>query len=212
MDIFEDLKANPDQTLEETAYAHVLKELGPVSDKDMRDIYKNMIFLDLMIRFYYRGQVMKTLADSGHKIRIYGAGWEELECRRPQNIISHGFLTSRECLELIGDSKISVNVMPWFKRGAHDRIFNTMLNGAVCATDTSSYLDELLRDGENALCYSLREIDSLPDRISGLLSDRELAERIASQGYDTAAEGHTWAHRARRLHAYMQGDPGLLSE
>jgi hypothetical protein len=204
MDIFEDMKANPDKTLEETAYAHVLRDIGPVSDDDMRDIYKNMIFLDLMIRFYYRGQVIKTIVDSGHRIRIYGAGWEELKCRCPQNITSHGFLTSQECLELIGDSKISVNVMPWFKRGAHDRIFNTMLNGAVCATDTSLYLDDLIRDGENALYYPLREIGSLPERIGRLLSDRELAEHIASQGYDMAAGGHTWEHRACSLHEYMQ--------
>jgi glycosyltransferase involved in cell wall biosynthesis len=206
MDIFEDLKANPDQTLEETAYVHVFQEFGPVSDQDMRDIYKNMIFLDLMIRFYYRGQVIKTIADSGFKIRIYGTGWEELKCRCPQNITSHGFLSSGACLELIADSKISINVMPWFKRGAHDRIFNTMLNGAVCATDTSIYLDEFIRNGENALYYSLKDIDRLPDQISRLLSDSALAERIAAQGYDTAARGHTWEHRACRLHAFMQGN------
>jgi glycosyltransferase involved in cell wall biosynthesis len=206
LDIFEDLKANPDRTLEEVAYAHVLRDIGPVTDQDMRDVYKNMIFLDLMIRFYYRGQVVKAIADSGHKIRIYGAGWEELECRCPQNITSHGFLTSQECLELIGDSKLSVNVMPWFKRGAHDRIFNTMLNGAVCVTDTSLYLDRFIRDGENALYYQLKELDSLPERIDRLLSDSGLAERIASQGYDTAAGGHTWEHRACTLHEYMQGE------
>jgi glycosyltransferase involved in cell wall biosynthesis len=202
--IYDDLKANPDKTLEEIAYAHVLAELGPVSDGDMRDVYKNMIFLDLMIRFYYRGQVIKKIVDSGLKIRIYGAGWEELKCCHPENLTSHGFLSSVECLELIGDSKISINVMPWFKRGAHDRIFNTMLNGAVCVTDTSLYLDTFIHDGENALYYNLKDIDSLPDRISKLLSDRSLAERIASNGYDTAAAGHTWKHRALTLHEYMQ--------
>jgi glycosyltransferase involved in cell wall biosynthesis len=208
MGIFDDLKANPDKTLEETAYDHVLNEIGPVSDNDMRDIYKNMIFLDLMIRFYYRGEVIKAIVDSGHKIRIYGAGWEELDCRHPENITSHGFLTSLECLELIGDSRISVNVMPWFKRGAHDRIFNTMLNGAVCVTDTSLYLDGFIRNGENALYFPLKEIGSLPDKLDRLLSDSELAQHIASQGYDTAAGAHTWEHRARRLDEYMQGDEG----
>jgi spore maturation protein CgeB len=107
---------------------------------------------------------------------------------------------------LIGDSKISVNVMPWFKRGAHDRIFNSMLNGAVCATDTSMYLDDFISDNENALYYHLKDIDSLPERIGRLLADSELAEHIAAQGYDTAASGHTWERRAYRLHAYMQGN------
>jgi glycosyltransferase involved in cell wall biosynthesis len=203
MDIFDDLKANPDNTLEKTAYEHIVRELGPVSDDDMRDVYKNMIFLDLMIRFYYRGEVIKTIADSGHKIRIYGAGWEELKCRCPQNITSHGFLTSLECLELISDSKISVNVMPWFKRGAHDRVFNTMLNGAVCVTDTSLYMDDFITDGKNAIYYGLKDIDSLPDRINNLLADDELAQRTAAQGFDTAAAGHTWAHRAYELHKYI---------
>jgi hypothetical protein len=47
-------------------------------------------------------------------------------------------------------------------------------------------------------------MDSLPERIDRILSDRELAEHIASQGYDLAAGGHTWEHRACSLHEYMQ--------
>jgi glycosyltransferase involved in cell wall biosynthesis len=204
MGIFDEMKACPDKTLEEVAYAHVLAELGEPTDREMRDIYKNMIFLDLMIRFYYRGEVIKSIVDSGHKIRIYGAGYEELKCRHPENLTSHGFLTSLECLKLIANSKISINVMPWFKRGAHDRIFNTMLNGAVCVTDTSLYLDTIIRDGENALYFDLKDIDSLPGRIDALLSDEPLAEKIAINGYDTAIAGHTWADRALYLHEYMQ--------
>jgi glycosyltransferase involved in cell wall biosynthesis len=80
-----------------------------------------------------------------------------------------------------------------------------MLNGAVCATDTSLYLDDFIRDGENALYYPLKEIDCLPERIDRLLSDCALAEHIASRGYDMAAGGHTWEHRACSLHEYMQG-------
>jgi spore maturation protein CgeB len=79
-----------------------------------------------------------------------------------------------------------------------------MLNGAVCVTDKSLYLDKIIRDGENALYFNLKDIDSIPDRLDALLSDEQLAEKIALCGYDTAIAGHTWADRAFCLHEYMQ--------
>lgn len=46
--------------------------------------------------------------------------------------------------------------MPWFKQGAHDRVFNSMLNGAVCVTDTSGYLKDNFIDGENIIFIILK--------------------------------------------------------
>lgn len=58
-----------------------------------------------------------------------------------------------------------MNVMPWFKDGAHDRVFNSMLNGAVCFTDWSRYLTENLRDGEDIFFYELDALECLPDMV-----------------------------------------------
>lgn len=74
---------------------------------------------------------------------------------------------------MISRSKISVNVMPWFKQGAHDRVFNSMLNGAVCVTDTSGYLKDNFIDGENIIFYNLENIDAAADKIKRLLTNHD---------------------------------------
>jgi spore maturation protein CgeB len=89
--------------------------------------------------------------------------------------------------------------MPWFKDGAHDRIFNAMLQGCAVVTDSSRYLDEILTDGENAILYSLEERENLPEIIREKLRSPARLSDIASQGYCTAQGAHTWAHRAEYI-------------
>ena len=93
--------------------------------------------------------------------------------------------------------------MPWFKQGAHDRIFNTMLNGGVCVTDSSEYLDEVLTE-EDVSFFSLKELDKLPEIVKALLADPEKMQAIADHGYATALKYHSWAKRAETLHNYME--------
>lgn len=142
---------------------------------------------------------MRILAEAGIRVHVFGSGWEQLVCSAKENIIVGGSLDSLGCLEKISQGKISLNVMPWFKDGAHDRIFNSMLNGAVCVTNSSVYLDEILRDGENAAVYSLDELSRLPVIVRGLLDDPDKMPRIADSGYHMAKNGHTWADRSKEV-------------
>ena len=49
-------------------------------------------------------------------------------------------------------------------RNCHDdRIFISMCNGAVCITDHSKYLDEILTPDENIIFYDLTPLDKLPE-------------------------------------------------
>ena len=99
--------------------------------------------------------------DAGLKVHTYGEGYNYIECQHPENIIQHGSANSQQCLDKISQAKISLNVMPWFKDGAHDRVFNSCLNGAVSLTDSSRYLDEIFTDDENILFYDLNMLRSL---------------------------------------------------
>ena len=90
-----------------------------------------MMYADLAVRFHYRELAIRALADSGLKIHTYGEGYNYIECNYHENIIEHGGVDSKVCLDMISQAKISLNVMPWFKKGAHDRVFNTMLNGVL---------------------------------------------------------------------------------
>lgn len=196
--IIDTLIENPQRTMEEVWEEALLRDLGPLSDEELGKCMANMIFIDLYIRFYFRGEVIKTLADAGIKVHLFGSGWDLLECRKPENLILGGPLTSKGCLEELLKTKISLNVMPWFKDGAHDRIFNSMLNGALCLTDRSDYLQKNFADNENIKFYDLKDIQALPDMVNGLLINPAAMKEIIEAGYEKALS-HTWESRAHVL-------------
>ena len=198
--IIDDLISHPDQPCDLVLERHIYREIPDATKDQMREVLPNMIFIDTYIRFYFRGLVIKTLIDNGLKVHCVGKGWERLCCRHPENLTYSPYTTSKECLEAISQSKISLNVMPWFKDGAHDRIFNSMLNGAVCLTDHSKYLDEILSPNKNVVFYGLKQLEMLPFIVKNLLSDNSHMEMLQQDAFVYALENHTWKQRARTLH------------
>lgn len=193
--MIKELLDQPDLLLEDVARRHILREIPEATDDDIKETISNMIFLDMYIRFFYRGEAVRVLAEAGYKVHIFGGGWEDLECKNPENLILGGSLNSLQCLEKISDAKISLNVMPWFKDGAHDRIFNTMANGAVCVTDGSIYLHEIIEDQRQAAFYTLEEIDKLPQVVGDLLANPEKMQTMADEAFSFVMKEHMWKQR-----------------
>ena len=202
--MIDDLLANPYKTVEQVTEEHLLRELGEVPEDELKKAMASQTFIDLYVRYTVRGRVVQALADGGIRVHIFGDGWGAIPCRHPENLLMMNNLDSAGCLKKLCQTKISLNVMPWFKDGAHDRIFNSMLNGAVCLTDSSVYLDGILHDGTDCRIYSLSRMEELPGIAEELLSDTDRMQRIADAGYRMAAAGHTWAHRAAVLHEWME--------
>lgn len=202
--MIDDLLANPDKTVEEVVETHIIEEMGEVPEEELKKAMAATTFIDLYVRYAVRGKAVQQLVDEGIKVHVFGDGWQLLPCEHPENLILMDKLDSVGCLKKLCQSKISLNVMPWFKDGAHDRIFNTMLNGAVCLTDSNPYLDRILHDGEDCSIYSLEHMERLPEIVSALLGDTERMQKIADEGYQMAKAGHTWAHRAEELHKLIE--------
>lgn len=205
MGILDELKAKPDRLLEDVAKEHLLREIPEATHDEIRLTLGNMIFLDMYIRFYFRGEAVRILTEAGYPVHVFGNGWGELACSKRENLKIGGELDSLGCLQKISDGKLSLNVMPWFKEGAHDRIFNSMLNGAVSLTDSSVYLDTLLKHGENAAIYSLSELQRLPELAEELLQNEGKMQEIADAGFEMAKKSHTWAHRAKEIIKILRG-------
>ncbi|MCR5691412.1 MAG: glycosyltransferase, partial [Eubacterium sp.] len=53
-----------------------------------------------------------------------------------------------------------------------------------------------LGPGKDLMIYELDELDCLADSMRDLLADRPRWEAMQKAAYETAAAGHTWAHRA----------------
>ncbi|MBD5444376.1 MAG: glycosyltransferase family 1 protein [Lachnospiraceae bacterium] len=197
--MIDDLLAHPMKTVEEVAEEHIRREIPEVTHEELKMLMSKLTFIDLYVRFTTRGEAVRALADADIKVNVFGGGWDQLECKKPENLIVGNSLDSVGCLKKLCQSKISLNVMPWFRDGAHDRIFNSMLNGALCLTDSSIYLDEILKDRENCRMYSTADIEALPDMVYGLLANPSGLQLIIDKGYELAESAHTWEHRAAQL-------------
>ena len=197
--IIDELIEKPYATVEEVALFHCEREMGKVPYEELRIAFSKMIFIDLYVRNYFRGEAVKALVDAGIKVDVFGKGWEKLEVLHPQNLILHGQVDSLTCLEQLQHAKVSLNVMPWFKDGAHDRVFNSILNGAVCVTDKSKYLCEELRDSEGVCYYDLAHLETLPEIVKPLLCNEKKRQEILNRGYGKVKEKHTWEARANQL-------------
>lgn len=198
--ILDELIANPVKSVEEVMERHIVQELGEQTDRDKRAAMSGMMLVDLCVRAYFRGEIIKELAEAGIKINVFGADWNLLGCKKPWNIIRNGGqVNSGVCVQAVRDARIALNIMPWFKDGAHDRVFTAMLQKTVALTDDSKYLRKEFTDGENIVFFSLEGRKYLPDIIHMLLNDPASAAQIAEQGYQKAYEKHTWRERARKL-------------
>ena len=89
--------------------------------------------------------------------------------------------------------------MPWFKRGAHDRIYSSMQNGTVCVTDPSRYLTEHFMDGDMLRYYDLKNLSALPDIVTDLLDHPDTMQQIADRARSYAKEHLTWKQYAEKL-------------
>ncbi len=204
--IIDDLLTNPDQTVEEAALRHCEREMGKEPNDLLRIALHKMIFIDLYVRNYWRGEVVKALVDNGISVDVFGKGWDELDCKHSENLKIHAQTTSLDCLEQIRNSKVSINVMPWFKDGAHDRVFNSILNGAVCVSDKSKYLCEELKEGEGVSYFDLKNLTELPKIVQNLLADEKKREEMIAAGKQVVRKNHTWAVRADQLSKWIAED------
>lgn len=146
------------------------------------------------LRGYYREKIVKALIREGITVHVAGGGWEKFAAEEDykDNLVLMGTLDMQQTGDITSNSKILINVMPWFKDGIHDRVLTAMHNGTVCVTDSSSYIDSHFVNMENIVLYNLKEIDRIPDKIKWLLNHPEQAEKIAKAGKNKALLEYTW--------------------
>lgn len=198
-DIVEELIGHPDISMEQELIGRLKREFPEITKEELLSSMYHMVFIDLYIRTYFRRKIICSLAEKGYRVLVIGKDWDKAQCQRPENLAMSGQLDSLQCLQYMRNAKIAVNIMPWFKDGAHDRIFNAMLQGCAVVTDTSRYLDEEIQDGVDYVAFSLEQTEQISQKIQYLLDHPMHAQKIAEAGYHKAGACHTWAQRAEDL-------------
>lgn len=197
--VIQQMMSGNSRTFEDLVMESLLEKGVGLSEEDTAEIFSYLQQADYFIRSLSRIRLLEVLLEAGIVVDVFGEGWEEYESRFPDRLRLHGSISYKETLQVMGDSKIVLNAMPLFKDGAHDRIFNAMLAGAVCVTDGTPYLEDCFHDGEELRFYDLKNMDVLPGIVKELLDNPEKAEKIANRGYKKAMQFHTWNVRGRQF-------------
>lgn len=193
--VYQNLIADSSLTME-LAIGQALAQLGwQMPQKELLAMLQLSQPLDWAIRMYQRERVVTTLAEAGLELHLLGRGWENHPAAGRANVhriadrIPYG-----ETLAYMADARINLNVMPGFKAGTHDRIFNTLLQHSVPLTDSSLWIDQNFRDGQEIALYDLKELKRLPEIAEHLLADVAYAENIIENGYELTLRNLTWSH------------------
>lgn len=195
---------NPSQNLLSGMEMYMRREMPDLTDSQLCEAMSTTPAVDLLVRTYFREQTVRALAEGGRPIHLFGKDWEKMPCKNPENLICSGqMVNSADCVQAVKSAKIALNTMPWFKDGAHDRVFTAMLHQTVSLTDDSAYLRSRFADLRAIVYYRLDRLKELPQLVNELLKKPELLYEIAVNGMLSARNMHTWHHRAQELLKYI---------
>lgn len=190
-EVYKAVTADPALTVEDAVVSLYGRDRLPELMKTMFYVRKNIID-------YYRHQAMETVLSAGYKINVYGDSWKNFRSDYSDNLIIHQKINVAEASQIYRKARIGLNFMTWHKAGMTERVADIMLGGAVCISDTTTYLRENFQKDEIVL-FDIGRPEQLVTAINQILKDDTLRHEIAQAGYEKAVHEHTWHNRAVSL-------------
>ena len=173
-----------------------------ISAEEMREYVSLTTPVIPYIRACVREEVIRELMKSDIRLHLFGNGWERFQKELSSgNTVLEGTAGFEELSGIYRNSKMVLNIMPWFRNGTHDRIPAGMFAGAAVITDHSRYLDEIAeKDGIDSgiVFYDIAH----PGELEGILKDRlDNAEKL----YENAITGRGFAEKRMHADAVIDG-------
>ncbi len=173
-------------TLEE---AEVIEETFP--------LHMQACFLcDTYLRAFKREELLLHLVKEKLPLTLCGNGWRKSPLADFPQVTIIDDTSFCDTFSLFRQSKITLNLLPEFKNGTHDRIYSAMLNHSLCLTDASPMLTAQFHNGRELCFYDTQNSENLTNIIHMLLSDEKKLKEISQAGYFRAKENHSWETRA----------------
>lgn len=116
-----------------------------------------------------------------------------------KNVTVHPSVPFSEALQIMKQSKIVLNSMPFFRDGTHERVFTALACGCLSITSESIYLREHFRDGEGVVFYSAKHRSDVNAFINDLLKHEHKRQESAAHGRGKVLLHHTWDVRVGEL-------------
>jgi len=203
LQVLEYLIANPSETMEGAFDKCVADNHMEMPDKLIAYFLDHAKLLDHFIRMYYRSKVLETIIKAGIPITIVSEGWYDFPPAAAKNVTIKPATNFTGIFPYMEKSNITLNVMPWFKAGTHDRIFNALLHNSCPLTDKSTWLVDHLKADVECAYYSLECLDELPDQIYAILNDPELQRKIIHNGREKVLNNYTSRQIAETILGFL---------
>ncbi len=156
--------------------------------------------VDKYVRNYRRNQLLLTVAKRGIPLTILGEGWENSALAGYANVCILPPTTIARSFEVIADSRILIDINPFFHQGIHDRVTTAMANGTLCITNASPKADTLLQDGETIRYYTQGNGEQLADALEEMLHmTLEEQETMAERAFEYYEKEYSWEAHGRKL-------------
>lgn len=196
------LKSYPHCSVDQ-AVERLLSEYYSSSDEMVCcDMLERCAPVDWYIRMYFRAKIIETIISSGQEIYLLGRGWENLPATSGKNVhILSDRVSFAESLRIMAQARINLNVMPWFKDGTHDRVFNTLLRDSAPLTDDSIWLREHLKENQDCFYYDLQNLEMLPSIIKDILDNPVKTSEVIRNGKKIVADNYIWKNLVDQLEA-----------
>lgn len=180
------------QLLPDLEEAEIIEETFP--------LHMQACFLcDTYLRTLKRERLLLHLANEKLPLTVCGNGWRKSPLAEFSHVRIIDDTSFYDTFSLFRQSKITLNLLPEFKNGSHDRVYSAMLNHSLCLTDKSPYLEKEFQDGREICFYNMQDLEGVSQRIWELLSCEELLVDITEKGYVRAKERHCWRDRVEYL-------------
>ena len=185
---------------QEQALIRLLEEMQiPLSGIYVPDHLYALFMVDMYVKSCFRERILEQILATGRTVSVYGGMWDVWETRYRAQLDIHEMVPFKDSPHVLAGAWISLNVMPWFKAGIHDRILTAMRSGTVSLTDDSKMLATYFVPGEDLLVYQLDQLEKLPEQVEYYLEHKNALRHIAGQGRMKADRAHTEVVRAKAL-------------
>lgn len=174
--------------------------------RDNLDFGKLFYYLDFYTRGVDRVNLIRSIKNA--RVHIFGEmmqfvsaykhGWAHY-LGGQANVTLHQSVDCLQAFEIMKQSKICLNSMPFFKNGTHERIFNSLACGALALTSDSLYIQEAFKVGEELIVYQPSRWEEANAQIDYFLSHDKERESIVERGQAKVLKEHTWDRRAEQL-------------
>lgn len=171
-----------------------------LAQEQVKQLFRFSEPIDWLARMYYREKIISIIAEAGIDIWLLGRGWENHPSANLSNVhIINDRVPFARTLPVMAEAKINLNVMPWFKAGTHDRIFNILLSGSLPLTDSSKWLKEHFQDKKDIVYYKLDACEEIPQLIKHYMDNSDEAKAIIQNGFDIVADNYVWGNIVEQL-------------